>query len=85
MPSSKATQELQADLLGAASDLRWAAKELLRVAERLSLAGNAADAQIVMRLTLNFCGNQERLEAYADEIKVGRLVRSGLGSAVGSS
>lgn len=85
MPSSKATQELQTDLLGAASDLRWAAKELLRVAEHLSLAGNDADAQIVMRLTMNFCGNQERLEGYADEIVTGRLVRSALGTVVGSS
>ncbi|WP_213878774.1 hypothetical protein [Pseudomonas sp. dw_358] len=85
MPSSKAIQELQADLLGAASDLRWAAKELLRVAERLSLAGNDADAQTVMRLTMNFCGNQERLEAYADEIKTGRLMRAGPAVSVGSS
>lgn len=37
--------ELRRDLQGVASDLRWSAVELLRIAEQLRLAGNDVDAQ----------------------------------------
>ena len=44
---NKPEQDLKRDLQGVASDLKWSAVELLRVAERLSQAGNEADAQAV--------------------------------------
>ena len=42
--------ELRRDLQGVASDLRWSAVELLRIAEQLRLAGNDVDAQATKRL-----------------------------------
>jgi hypothetical protein len=47
---TKPNQDLKRDLQGIASDLKWSAVELLRVAERLSQAGNEADAQAVLRM-----------------------------------
>lgn len=37
---------LRRDLQGIASDLKWSAVELVRIAERLSVVGNEADAQL---------------------------------------
>jgi hypothetical protein len=42
---NKPEQDLKRDLQGVACDLKWSAVELIRIAERLSLAGNEADAQ----------------------------------------
>jgi len=75
MPLSKLNQELHADLIGAAADMKWFAVDLLRIAERLNLAGNEVDAQAVMRITMTFVGNEERLNAYADEVKLGFIKR----------
>lgn len=47
---NKPEQNLKRDLQGIASDLKWSAVELMRIAERLSLAGNEADAQAVLRM-----------------------------------
>lgn len=43
-------QQLRRDLQGVASDLRWSAVELLRIAEQLRLAGNDVDAEATLRL-----------------------------------
>lgn len=50
MTLTNPNQELKRDLQGTSSDLKWSAVELMRVAERLSLAGNEADAQAVIRI-----------------------------------
>ena len=42
-------QTLRRDLQGLASDLRWSAVELLRIAERLRLSGNEVDAEAARR------------------------------------
>ena len=47
MTLTKPNQDLKRDLQGVASDLKWSAVEMMRIAERLSLAGNEADAQAV--------------------------------------
>jgi hypothetical protein len=44
MPLTKPNQELNRDLQGLASDLKWSAVELMRIAVRLSEAGNEHDA-----------------------------------------
>jgi len=74
MGLNKPEQDLKRDLQGVASDLKWSAVELLRVAERLSLAGNEADAQAVLRMCTVFHADENRLTAYADEVKEGRIV-----------
>ena len=75
MTLNKSEQDLKRDLQGVASDLKWSAVELLRIAERLSLAGNEADAQAVLKMCTVFHDGEDRLAGYADEVKVGRIVR----------
>jgi len=61
MPLTNPNQDLKRDLQGIASDLKWSAVELLRIAERLSLAGNEADAQAVLRMCKIFQADEDRL------------------------
>ena len=76
MTLTKPNQDLKRDLQGIASDLKWSAVELMRIAERLSLAGNEADAQAVIRICVVMQAGEDRLVGYADEVKAGRIVRS---------
>lgn len=76
MGLNKPEQDLKRDLQGIASDLKWPAVELMRIAERLSLTGNEADAQAVLRMCTVFHADEDRLTAYADEVKAG-LITSG--------
>lgn len=50
MSLTKPNQELRRDLQGLASDLKWSEVELMRIAVRMSEAGNEADAQAVIRI-----------------------------------
>jgi hypothetical protein len=75
MGLNKPEQDLKRDLQGVASDLKWSAVELMRVAERLSQAGNEADAQAVLRMCTVFHADEDRLTAYANEVAGGRIVR----------
>lgn len=75
MTLTKPNQDLKRDLQGVASDLKWSAVELLRVAERLSLAGNEADAQALLRMCNVFHADEDRLAGYAEEVKAGRITR----------
>ncbi|MNI87839.1 hypothetical protein D3C73_1450720 [compost metagenome] len=56
--------------------MKWSAVELLQVAERLSLAGNEADAQALLRMCKVLQADEDRRNAYADELKAGRIVRT---------
>ncbi|MOA53673.1 hypothetical protein D3C78_1771670 [compost metagenome] len=75
MPLTKPNQELRRDLQGLASDLKWSAVELKRIAERISLSGNDADAQAVLRMCRSFQDAEERLAGYAEETHLGLIVR----------
>ncbi|MEE1869049.1 hypothetical protein [Pseudomonas auratipiscis] len=75
MPLTKPNQDLRRDLQGLASDLKWSAVELMRIAERLSQAGNDADAQAVLRMCRIFHDGEERLTGYAEEAHLGLIVR----------
>lgn len=77
MSLNNPSQELKRDLQGIASDLKWSAVELLRIAERLSLAGNEVDAQALLRMCTVFHADEDRLTAYAAEVAGGRIVRGG--------
>ena len=68
-------QDLKRDLLGIASDLKWSAVELKRIAERLSQSGHEADAQAVLKMCTVFHAGEDRLVGYVDEVKAGRIVR----------
>lgn len=76
MPLTKPNQDLKRDLQGIASDLKWSAVELMRIAERLSLAGNEADAQAVIRICVVMQAGEDRLAGYADEVKARQISRS---------
>ena len=76
MTLTKPNQDLKRDLQGIASDLKWSAVELMRIAERLSLAGNVADAQAVLRMCNVFHADEDRLAGYAEEVKAGQIIRS---------
>jgi len=76
MTLTKPNQDLKRDLQGIASDLKWSAVELMRIAERLSLAGNEADAQAVLKMCTVFHAGEDKLTGYADEVRIGRTKRA---------
>lgn len=75
MPLNKPNQQLRRDLTGSASDLKWATVDLLRIAERLSLAGNESDAQTLLKMCVVLQASEDKLASYADEVRHGRIVR----------
>ncbi|UVL26788.1 hypothetical protein [Pseudomonas donghuensis] len=74
--NASAQDELQRNLLGLTSDLKWSVVELKRIAERLSQAGNEADAQAVIRICQVMQAGEDRLAAYGHEVTTGLIVRS---------
>ncbi|MBZ9782671.1 hypothetical protein K9857_14090 [Pseudomonas sp. REP124] len=73
---NESEQALRRDLQGLASDLRWSAVELLRIAQQLRQSGNEVDAQAVQRLCDLFQGDEERLLGYAEEVKAKVISRN---------
>lgn len=69
-------QEQRRDLQGLASDLKWSAVELMRIAARLSEAGNEADAQARLRMCRVFHDGEERLTGYVEEAHLGLIVKA---------
>ncbi|MNJ38694.1 hypothetical protein D3C77_335460 [compost metagenome] len=76
MNLTKPNLELCRDLQGLASDLKWSAVELMRIAVRLSEAGNEADAQAVIRICQVMQAGEDRLAACADEVKASLICRA---------
>lgn len=68
-------QTLRRDLQGLAADLKWSAVELVRIAERLSQAGNDPDAQALHRMIAMFQREEGRLSSIVGEISAGRIVQ----------
>lgn len=75
MHLTKPNQELRRDLQGLANDLKWSAVELMRIAARLSEAGNETDAQAVIRICQVMQAGEDRLAGYGDEVKAGKIAR----------
>lgn len=48
----------------------------MRIAERLSLSGNEADAQAVLKMCQVFQDGEDRLARYADEVRDGVVLRA---------
>jgi predicted transcriptional regulator len=68
----KSSQELKRDLSSVASNLERTAGEVSRLAERI----NDVDVVAVLHLMNRMYKDSDRLKAYVDEIKAGRIVRS---------
>ncbi|MCF6764044.1 hypothetical protein [Pseudomonas fragi] len=75
MELNKPEQDLKRDLQGIASDLKWSAVELKRIAERLSQSGHEADAQAVLKMCTVFQAGEDRLAWYVADITGGKIVR----------
>lgn len=75
MGLTKPNQQLARDLQGLAADFKWSAVELMRIAERLSLLGNEADAQAIFKMIKVFHAGEDKLSGYADEVREGRILR----------
>ncbi len=73
MGLTKPNQKLRRDFKGIASDLKWSAVELMRIAERLSMAGNEVDAQAALKMCTVLHAGEDRLAGYADEVKAGNV------------
>lgn len=76
MELNKPEQDLKRDLQGIASDLKWSAVELKRIAERLSQSGHEADAQAVLKMCTVLHTGEDRLAGYADEVRTQHISRS---------
>ena len=79
MPLTQPNQDLKRDLQGIASDLKWSAVELKRIAERLSQSGHEADAQAVLKMCTVFHAGEDRLTIYSNEVKGGCITRTDSG------
>jgi hypothetical protein len=75
MPLTKSNQELRRDLKEAAALLKWSGVDLFGAAKRLLAAGDEASAEELMMIALSYQAVEDRLAGYADEVKVGRIVR----------
>lgn len=71
---SDSNQSLRRDLQGIAADLKWSAVELVRIAERLSQAGNDPDAQALHRMIAMFQREEIRLQGMVNDVAEGRIV-----------
>lgn len=76
MPLTKPNQQLRRGFVDLASDLKWSSVELMRIAVRLSEAGNEVDAQAVIRICQVMQNGEDRLVGYGEEVKVGRIERA---------
>ncbi|WP_447902431.1 hypothetical protein [Pseudomonas serbica] len=76
MPLTKPNQDLKRDLQGVASDLKWSAVELVRIAERLSHAGNGQDAEALRRMISIFQQDEKRLNGWIEEVGAGQIGRA---------
>ena len=79
MSLTQPNQDLKRDLQGIASDLKWSAVELKRIAERLSQSGHEADAQAVLKMCTVFHAGEDRLTIYSNEVKGGCITRTDSG------
>ena len=66
---------IRRDLQGLAADLKWSAVELVRIADRLSQAGNEPDAQALHRMIAMFQREESKLSSIVTEIVAGRIVQ----------
>lgn len=75
MDITKHNLQLRRDLKEAAALLKWSGVDLFGVAKRLLAAGDDVSADELMMIALSYQAIEDRLVAYAEEVKVGTIVR----------
>lgn len=75
MPLTKPNQQLRRDLKEAAALLKWSGVDLMQAAVRLAEAGQEDEAKELLRIAAGFQEAEDKLAGYAEEVKVGRVVR----------
>lgn len=76
MPLTKPNQDLRRDLKQAAALLKWSGVDLLQAARKLSEAGQAEEAEELLRIAVSFQETEDHLAGYADEVKAGVITRA---------
>ncbi|RRV10829.1 hypothetical protein EGJ27_02900 [Pseudomonas sp. v388] len=69
-------QNLRRDLRGLAADLKWSGVELVRIAERLSQAGNEPDAQALYRMIKMFQIEEAKVSSIVEDVAAGRIIHA---------
>lgn len=75
MPLTKPCQQLRRDLKEAAALLKWSGVDLMQAALRLSEAGQEDEAKELMIIALSYQAMEDKMAAYADEVKAGQITR----------
>lgn len=75
MAITKPNLQLRRDLKEAAALLKWSGVDLFGVAKRLLAAGDDVSADELMMIALSYQAIEDKLAAYAEEVKVGTIVR----------
>ncbi|VVO85798.1 hypothetical protein PS870_02048 [Pseudomonas fluorescens] len=75
MSLTKPNQQLRRDLKEVAALLKWSGVDLMRMAVRMSEAGLETEAQELLTMIASFPDAEDKLTAYADEVRTGRVVR----------
>ncbi|VVP78826.1 hypothetical protein [Pseudomonas fluorescens] len=75
MPLTKPNQQLHRGLREAAVLFKWSRIDLMKLAVRLSEAGNEEVAWELLKIGSNFSDSEDLLTAFAEEVKAGRIVR----------
>ncbi|NVZ22161.1 hypothetical protein HX794_21195 [Pseudomonas costantinii] len=76
MPLTKPNQQLRRDLKEAAALLKWSGVDLMKMAVRLSEAGFESDAREILTIISGFPDVEDKLTAYAEEVKAGQVTRT---------
>ncbi|MFL1527870.1 hypothetical protein [Pseudomonas sp. O230] len=75
MPLTKPSEDLRRDLKEVAALLKWSGVDLMKMAIRLSEVGLEDDARKLLTIIDGFPDAEDRLAGYAEDVKVGRIVR----------
>lgn len=75
MALTKTNQQLRRDLKEAAALLKWSGVDLMQAAVRISNDGQEDDSRELLRIATSYQAMEDKLAGYADEVKVGKIVR----------
>ncbi|MFH6564920.1 hypothetical protein [Pseudomonas kulmbachensis] len=75
MSLTKPNQELKSDLKEAAAVLKWSGVDLFAISKRLLDAGDEIGADELMKIAVSYQATEDKLTAYADEVKAGVIKR----------
>lgn len=67
-------QDLRVGLQNVAFDLNWSSIELVKIAARISLAGNEADAEILLKMCAVLHAGEDCLSGYVEAVNAGKIV-----------